>query len=185
MPRIPHLLLYLHGTVSHICVLTHMVSHAPSVHKGNFYWLALCRFPFATSCHHCTFSPVHLHFPSCVLYCGPTLDWWMGPRPFTVWQMVIYQNQADNYPGSPPVPGLCLKVQQTDLQTVGLLASRTAHTKTFLSILHFSIILPFQWNFLYLLHWQYPWSYGGHIPPGHLVSDSLFANKWRRFLQFL
>lgn len=72
----------------------------------------------------------------------------MGPRPFTVWQMVIYQNQADNYPRFPPVPGLCLKVRQTDLPTVGLLTPRTAHAQTLLSILDISITLPFQCNLL-------------------------------------
>lgn len=152
----PHLLhySYLHESVHCSCLLPHTVSRAPFVCKSNFCWLTLCsngRFPFATSCHHftlrgtlksiCTFHPA---FCIAVQYGG----WWMGPRPFTVWQMVIYQNQADNYPRFPPVPGLCLKVRQTDLPTVGLLAPRTAHTQTLLSILDISITLPFQCNLL-------------------------------------
>lgn len=146
---------------------------------------------FGLSCHRFalegTRSPIALsivHFGIVVQLGG----WWMGPRPFTMWQMVIHQNQVDNYPGFPPVPGPCLKVQQTCQQWV-CLAPRATHTHTLFFSLDISIVLPFQCNLLLLFSWLfvactptwcatwvYKW-YGGHIPPLHLMPDCLLTNQ--------
>lgn len=183
------------------CLLPHTVSRAPFVCKSHSCRLTLCpngRFPFRhvlPSLRSLGNFDVHLHFPSCALCCGPIWRLVDGPEAFhsvADGDLSEPSGQLPRITPPPPVPGLCSKVRQRDLPTVGLLAPRTAATHSrLLSVLDVTTTLPLQSNLLLVSN-----SIRGRhstmvrdtslkvicrtraAAPGHLVSDSLFPNKW-------